>query len=164
MDINNIVDNENFNEDSLSIKYLTFVIDKNLFAVPISDVEQIVSMQEIVSVPEYPEYIKGVINMRGRIIPVIDVRLRLGKEQKDYENMTCIIIVNVNSQQVGFIVDRVSEVTNIPYNMISAPPQGFAKDDVNSYLIGIAEQEEHVILIIDSEKIVYEDDKAVLFD
>lgn len=169
MDIGNFMSASEYNQndENLLIKYLTFLIDDNLFAVPISDVVSILGMQngkiEITSVPEFPSYAKGVINVRGAIIPVIDVRLRLRKPKKEYGSSTCIIIVTVNEQQVGFIVDSVSEVTDVPYNMISAPPQGFVKDDVNSYLIGVAEQDDKVILIIDSEKIVYEKDKNVIF-
>lgn len=168
MDIGNFMSagEYNQNDENLLIKYLTFFIDDNLFAVPISDVVSILGLHdgkvEITPVPEFPSYAKGVINVRGVIIPVIDVRLRLKKPNKEYGFETCIIIVTVNEQQVGFIVDSVSEVTDVPYNMISAPPTGFVKDDVNSYLIGVAEQDNRVILIIDSEKIVYEKDKNVI--
>lgn len=165
MDIGNLIsaNDETLNEEALSIKYLTFVIDKNSFAVPIADVVSILQMQEIVPVPEFPPYAKGVINIRNEIFPVVDVRIRLCKPEKEYTGTTCIIMVNINSQQVGLIVDAVSEVTDIPYDKISAPPQGFSKDDVNSYLIGVANHNEQVILIIDSQKVVYDDDKNVIF-
>ena len=165
MDIGNLIsaNDETLNEEALSIKYLTFVIDKNSFAVPIADVVSIIQMQEIVPVPEFPPYAKGVINIRNEIFPVVDVRIRLCKPEKEYTGTTCIIMVNINSQQVGLIVDAVSEVTDIPYDKISAPPQGFSKDDVNSYLIGVANHNEQVILIIDSQKVVYDDDKNVIF-
>lgn len=165
MDIGNLMsaNDETLNQEALSIKYLTFVIDKNSFAVPIADVVSILQMQEIVPVPEFPPYAKGVINIRNEIFPVVDVRIRLCKPEKEYTGTTCIIMVNINSQQVGLIVDAVSEVTDIPYDKISAPPQGFSKDDVNSYLIGVANHNEQVILIIDSQKVVYDDDKNVIF-
>ena len=164
MDIGNLMsaNDETLNQEALSIKYLTFVIDKNSFAVPIADVVSILQMQEIVPVPEFPPYAKGVINIRNEIFPVVDVRIRLCKPEKEYTGTTCIIMVNINSQQVGLIVDAVSEVTDIPYDKISAPPQGFSKDDVNSYLIGVANHNEQVILIIDSQKVVYDDDKNVI--
>ena len=165
MDIGNLMsaNDETLNQEALSIKYLTFVIDKNSFAVPIADVVSILQMQEIVPVPEFPPYAKGVINIRNEIFPVVDVRIRLCKPEKEYTGTTCIIMVNINSQQVGLIVDAVSEVTDTPYDKISAPPQGFSKDDVNSYLIGVANHNEQVILIIDSQKVVYDDDKNVIF-
>ena len=165
MDIGNLMsaNEETLNQEALSIKYLTFVIDKNSFAVPIADVVSILQMQEIVPVPEFPPYAKGVINIRNEIFPVVDVRIRLCKPEKEYTGTTCIIMVNINSQQVGLIVDAVSEVTDILYDKISAPPQGFSKDDVNSYLIGVANHNEQVILIIDSQKVVYDDDKNVIF-
>lgn len=165
MDIGNLIsaNGDALNEEALAIKYLTFVIDKNSFAVPIADVVSILQMQEIVPVPEFPPYAKGVINIRNEIFPVVDVRIRLSKPEKEYTGTTCIIMVNVNSQQVGLIVDAVSEVTDIPYDKISAPPQGFSKDDINSYLIGVANHNEQVVLIIDSQKVVYDDDKNVIF-
>ena len=165
MDVGNLIsaNGDALNEEALAIKYLTFVIDKNSFAVPIADVVSILQMQEIVPVPEFPPYAKGVINIRNEIFPVVDVRIRLCKPEKEYTGTTCIIMVNINSQQVGLIVDAVSEVTDIPYDKISAPPQGFSKDDVNSYLIGVANHNEQVILIIDSQKVVYDDDKNVIF-
>ena len=165
MDIGNLIsaNGDALNEEALAIKYLTFVIDKNSFAVPIADVVSILQMQEIVPVPEFPPYAKGVINIRNEIFPVVDVRIRLSKPEKEYTGTTCIIMVNVNSQQVGLIVDAVSEVTDIPYDKISVPPQGFSKDDINSYLIGVANHNEQVVLIIDSQKVVYDDDKNVIF-
>lgn len=165
MDVGNLIsaNGDALNEEALAIKYLTFVIDKNSFAVPIADVVSILQMQEIVPVPEFPPYAKGVINIRNEIFPVVDVRIRLSKPEKEYTGTTCIIMVNVNSQQVGLIVDAVSEVTDIPYDKISAPPQGFSKDDINSYLIGVANHNEQVVLIIDSQKVVYDDDKNVIF-
>ena len=93
--INNL-DIENLDDDTLRNKYLTFFIEEQLFGVPIADVVQIVGMQDITKVPEFPSYAKGVINLRGIIIPIIDVRLRLKKEEITYNERTCIIVTNIN--------------------------------------------------------------------
>ncbi|MDO5602050.1 MAG: chemotaxis protein CheW [Oscillospiraceae bacterium] len=118
-------------------KWLTFWLDKQLFGVPIDGVEQIVSMQPITVVPEYPAYAKGIINLRGTIIPLIDFRLRLGKPETEYNDHTCIIINNVENSQLGFIVDEVDAVIDIPQADIAPPPQ-MGGDKANRYLTGVA--------------------------
>jgi len=99
---------ENSDEDTLRNKFLTFFIEDQLFGISIADVVQIVGMQDITKVPEFPSYAKGVINLRGIIIPIIDVRLRLKKEEAAYNERTCIIVTNINGSYIGFIVDSVN--------------------------------------------------------
>lgn len=94
-------------------KWLTFWLDRQLFGVSIANVEQIVSMQPITEIPEYPVYAKGIISLRGNIIPLIDLRLRLGKQEAEYNDHTCIIIISTKSGQFGFIVDEVDAVSSI---------------------------------------------------
>ncbi|MEG2053896.1 MAG: chemotaxis protein CheW [Oscillospiraceae bacterium] len=134
-------------------KYLTFFTETQLFGMPIADVVQIVGMQEITRMPDFPAYAKGVINLRGSIIPVIDVRLRFGKEEKEYDERTCIIVTSINGTEVGFIVDSVDAVTEIEAADISEPPK-ISTDSTNNYLTGIAKHEGKVILILDSAKIL----------
>lgn len=141
------------NEDTLKDKYLTFYTDKQLFGISIKDVVQIVGMQEITAVPEFPSYAKGVINLRGTIIPIIDVRLRLKKEEIPYNERTCIIVTNINEVNIGFIVDSVNEVTNIQLDNISAPPR-LSSDHLNNYITGIAKFNNNIILLIDLNKIL----------
>ena len=85
-------------------KYLTFWTDGQLFGVPIADVVQIVGMQNITNIPEFPHYAKGVINLRGSIIPLIDMRLRLAKQEAPYDERTCIIVTNIEQRDVGLTV------------------------------------------------------------
>lgn len=147
-------------------KWLTFWMDSQLFGVSIAGVEQIIGMQPITGVPEYPPYARGIINLRGSIIPLIDLRLRLGRAEVAYNERTCIIINQVEDSQLGFIVDEVDEVVEIPADYISAPPR-MGDDTVNRYLTGIARLvdangTEKMILCVDAAKIIHPDDFALI--
>ena len=150
-----MVEFNDLEEDTLKNKYLTFYTDNQLFGILISEVVQIVGMQEITAVPEFPSYAKGVINLRGSIIPIIDVRLRLRKEEIGYNERTCIIVTSINNSYIGFIVDSVNEVTNIYNENISNPPQ-MGADYVNTYITGIAKLNNGIVLLIDLKKILNE--------
>ena len=145
----------NLDEDTLKNKYLTFYTEHQLFGIPIADVVQIVGMQEITKVPEFPVYAKGVINLRGTIIPTIDVRLRLKKEEKKYDERTCIIVTNINDSYIGFIVDSVDEVAKISESNISNPPS-IGSDYVNTYITGIAKTNSNIVLLINLKKMLSE--------
>jgi purine-binding chemotaxis protein CheW len=147
------------NFDEMAGKYLTFWTDNQLFGIPISDVVQIVGVQKITPIPEFPDYAKGIIDLRGSIIPIIDVRLRLHKQEIPYNEHTCIIVTNIQKNLVGLIVDAVDEVTQIEDEKISEPPK-IATDVTNSYLTGIAKLEEKVVLLLDSEKILRNEELA----
>lgn len=139
---------ENFIQD----KYLTFESHNQIFGVPIVQVEQIVSMQDVVAVPEFPQYVRGVMNIRNKIIPIIDLNLRFGKPAKSDINET-VIIINISNQQIGLVVDDVNEVVSIKQSDISSPPQ-LASDESLSYLKGFAKHNNNVVLIMDCDKIV----------
>ena len=134
-------------------KYLTFWIDKERFGIPISDVVQIISMQEITPLPDFPDYAKGIINLRGSIIPVIDMRIRLKKPEAEYNESTCIIVTNIRETYMGFIVDTVDEVADISSESITPAPH-LSKDSVNRYLTGIGQIGDKVILLLDLSKIL----------
>jgi len=144
------------NESEMKGKFLTFFIEKQLYSIPISDVVQIVSMQAINEIPDSVKYMKGVINLRGSIIPVIDIRLWLGKPEKNYDERTCIIVVLIDHKEIGFIVDEVDAVVSIEDQNISAPPQ-ISDNNNQSYLSGIAKLDSKVVLIMDASKILSRD-------
>lgn len=153
-------DNANFlmeelNEDTQKDKYLTFYTEEQLFGISIKDVVQIVGMQEITTVPEFPAYAKGVINLRGIIIPIIDMRIRLKKPEIAYNERTCIIVTSINDSYIGFIVDSVNEVTNISEGDISNPPQ-MNTDNISTYITGIAKLGNKIVLLIDLKRILNE--------
>jgi purine-binding chemotaxis protein CheW len=141
--------------DEMKGKYLTFWTDSQLFGVPIADVVQIIGIQEITPIPDSPAYAKGVINLRGNIIPVIDVRLRFNKAEETYNERTCIIVTRIDQNYIGFIVDSVDEVTNIGDEDISPAPK-VSKDRTNAYLSGIGKVENKVVLLLDTSKILNE--------
>lgn len=154
-----IVDIETGSINELKNKFFTFFSENQLFAIPISDVVQIVGMQSITTIPEYPVYAKGVINLRGTIIPVIDMRLRLGKEEKEYDERTCIIVTQIKDAIIGFIVDEVDAVTDIADENISPPPK-ISDYSNNSYLTGVARHEGKVVLLMDTQLIFKEAELA----
>ena len=139
--------------DEMKGKYLTFWTDRQLFGVPIADVVQIIGIQEITPIPDSPAYAKGVINLRGSIIPVIDVRLRFSKPEIDYGEHTCIIVTKLDENYIGFIVDSVDEVTDIDDNDISAPPK-VSNDNTNAYLTGIGKVGDRVVMLLNTSKIL----------
>lgn len=151
------------NNPDMEGKWLTFWLDGQLFGSSIVHVEQIVSMMPITEVPEYPHYAKGVINIRGSIIPLIDLRLRLGKEEAAYTDHTCIIICRIGEDQIGFIADSVDAVMNIAPEQISAPPQ-MGEDATNRYLTGIARipaeggAAEKLVLCLDTTRVLLRDE------
>lgn len=146
---------EDLDEDTLKNKYLIFHTEHQLFGIPISDVIQIVGMQELTAVPDFPNYAKGLINLRGTIIPIIDMRIRLKLEEKKYDERTCIIITNVNDLLIGFIVDSVEEVAKINESNVSEPPK-VTSEYIYTYITGIAKLNNDIILVLDLKKILSE--------
>ncbi|MEG3006703.1 MAG: chemotaxis protein CheW [Oscillospiraceae bacterium] len=133
-------------------KYLTFLTDNQLFGVSIAQIMQIVGMQEITPIPEFPKYMKGIINLRGNIIPVMDMRLRLNRDEISYNERTCIIVANIQEKFVGLIVDEVDEVRNISQENVSLPPK--VKSNENNFVSGVAKLENKIALILDLLKIL----------
>lgn len=140
-------------------QYLTFVLDEDYYGLDISSVIEIIGMQKITQMPQQPEYVNGVINLRGKIIPTIDVRARFKKERAEYDERTCIIIVDVRDTMIGFIVDRVDEVLTIDSENISAPPR-FNQDFKGRYVKGIAKIENNIIMLLESSLLLSEDELA----
>jgi len=142
-------------EDTLKDKYLTFLIGNESYGMEVGHVTEIVGMQSITEMPELPYYIKGIINLRGKIIPVMDVRLRFGKQAKPYDDRTCIIVINVDDMAFGLIVDTVSEVITIPEQDIIAPPSMGAS---NRYIKNLGIAVDGVKLLLDCEKLLTADE------
>lgn len=140
-------------------RYLTFWTNGQLYGIAAEDVVQIVGMQKITAVLEYPEYVKGIIHLRKAVYPVVDVRLRMGLPQVSYHDRTCIVIVKVEGKSFGLIVDGVDEVLDIRNGQISAPPR-LNGNDTDNCIMGIAsiEASQHekrdIILIISASKLL----------
>ncbi len=144
-------------EDTQKGKFLTFLLGKEVYAIEIKFVIEIIGIQPITELPESPTYVKGIINLRGKIIPVMDVRLRFKKKPVEYNDRTCIIVVEVQDISVGLIVDNVSEVLSIIDEDI-VPPPDMNKKTENKYIKAIGKVENEVKLILDCEKLMNDDD------
>ncbi|MHB2147744.1 chemotaxis protein CheW [Calditrichota bacterium LG25] len=138
-------------------KYLCFQLDGAEYALDIRHVMEIIGLQRITTIPDVPPYIRGVINLRGKIIPVLDVRMRFQLEGRDYDDRTCIIVVHINDKSVGLIVDTVNEVLNIPPAQIQEPPK-IKKGSQNRFIAGLARVGDSVKIIINMEKFLFEEE------
>ena len=148
-------------EDTQHGRFLTFLLGKEVFGIEISYVTELIGIQPITEVPEVPLYVKGIINLRGKIIPVIDVRLKFGKEVIEYNDRTCIIVINIQEVSVGLIVDNVSEVIKIPDEDIAQPPDmktGFQ----NKYIKGIGKVGTDIKLLLNCDKLLREDELEIV--
>lgn len=149
-------------EDAQKGKFLTFCIGNEFYGIEIKYVTEIIGLQPITEIPEMPEYIKGIINLRGKIIPVMDVRLRFRKPFREYNDRTCIIVIEVQDVSVGLIVDTVSEVISISDEEIVAPPN--VTKEGNKYIKGIGKVGSDVKLLLDSDKLLNDTDLEQLSD
>ena len=146
-------------------KYVTFKSGNEYFGLKIEYVNEIIVYQEITEIPESDDYIKGLINLRGKIIPVIDVRVRFKQEQLEYTDRTCIIIVNVNDIVVGLIVEKIAEVVEIKEEDILPPPSiviGGDEKVQNKYVYAIGKVGDSVKLLVDPDRILKDEDISVM--
>lgn len=144
-------------EDTQHGKYLTFELGKETFGIEIRFVTEIIGIQPITFVPEVPDYVKGIINLRGKVIPVIDMRLKFKKEPIEYNDRTCIIVIDIEDISIGLIVDSVAEVSNVGDENI-VPPPSYKTGFQNRYIKGIGKVGEAVILLLDCQKLISQDD------
>jgi purine-binding chemotaxis protein CheW len=146
-------------------KFLTFLLGREIYGLPIKKAKEIIGMMEITHIPKTQSYIKGVINLRGKIIPIVDLRLRFGMVEKEYSDRTCIIVIEVNANETqrlaGIVVDTVSEVVNIQQGEIEPSPEYDAQIEGN-FLTGLGKMKDKVILILDIEKILSREELAHL--
>ena len=141
----------------LAYKFLTFQVSGQYFGLAIQSVIEILQLQEITPIPELPYYAKGVVNIRGRVVPIIDLSLRLGKPEQEYTERTCIIIVDISGTYVGFLVESVEEVRDIEREQISPPPHLLA-DSSARYIIGIGKLEHYMVLLLNGALILSDDE------
>lgn len=146
-------------------KYVTFKAGNEYYALKIEYVNEIIVFQEITEIPESEDFIKGLINLRGKIIPVIDVRIRFKQEPIEYNDRTCIIVINVKDMLVGLIVEKVAEVVEINQEDILPPPSatiGHEEKTQNKYVYGIGKVGEEVKLLLDPDKLLKDEEVLVL--
>ncbi len=136
-------------------KILTFFIEEQIYGIQIDYVADIIEIQPITIVPKVPSYIKGVINLRGKVIPVMSLKERFGKEQTPYDSRTCIIVAEYDEVSVGMIIDRISEVVSVDAEKVTTPPM-YKSVNVNKFINYIVNDKEDVTLILDCKKIIFE--------
>lgn len=142
-------------------KYLSFEVKDEMYAMEILDVKEIIAMMKFTQVPKMPNFVKGVINLRGIIIPIIDMRLKFEMPELEYTDRTSIIIGIIDEDYVGFVVDRTADVLNINPEEMSLPPKfGTAID--TEFLKSMAKTQNGVVMIVDIKKIFTEDEKEVI--
>jgi len=143
-------------------RYLTFFLGDEQYGIAIDRIKEIIAMMKVTFVPKTPEYMKGVINLRGSIIPVVDTRLRFGMENQEADMHTAIIIVEVEKVNIGFIVDRVEEVASIDATHLSEPPK-FGSTIDTDFICSMAQMGENVVMILDVLKL-FEADELISFE
>jgi purine-binding chemotaxis protein CheW len=148
--------------DQQTEKYLLFNLGKEEYGIDITRISAIEELPQITAIPDMPNFVKGVINLRGKVIPAVDLRLRFGIEQRDYDDRTCIVIVSVNESTIGLIVDIVSEVHEIGKNDIGPPPSFKNTSGKEQYISGLAKKGDEVKIILDVGKIISNEDTELL--
>lgn len=150
-------------EDTLSSRYLTFHLGKEDYGIEIRYVIEIVVMQKITEVPDMPAFVRGVINLRGQVIPVMDMRLRFNMEPREYDERTCVIVVDVDGNIVGLIVDTVREVREIPPENIAPAPE-LGKTEKSRYVAGMARVGDEVKILLDVDRLLKKEELEALED
>ncbi len=140
-------------EDTQKDKFMTFRLGREEYGLAIEHVTEIVGMQRITEVPDLPDFIRGVINLRGQVIPVIDVRARFRMEPRPYDDRTCVIVIQVAGLTVGLIVDAVNEVVTIPETQIAPPPLVAAPGSAR-FIRGLGKVGEHVKILLDAGRLL----------
>lgn len=138
-------------------RYLTFFLGEEQYGIAIDRIKEIIAMMKVTNVPKTPHYMRGVINLRGSIIPVVDTRLRFGMEPQEANMHTAIIIVEVDKVNVGFIVDRVEEVASIDAAHLGEPPK-FGSNIDTDFICAMAQIDENVVMILDVLKLFEADE------
>ncbi len=137
----------------LAGKYLTFILADEEYGLEILKVREIIGVMEITAVPRTPQFVKGVINLRGKVIPVIDLRLKFDMEEAERTEETCIIVVDVDGVEMGIIVDKVSEVLDIPESDIEDSP-AFGASVNTDFILGMGKADDKVTILLDIGKVL----------
>jgi len=155
------IEEANLKAEALTGKYLIFNIDNAEYGISISKIKEIIGVMPITQIPQTPSIIKGVINLRGKVIPVIDLRLRFGMEEKAYQDQTCIIVVEIDGNDgqviVGIVVDTVSEVKYVKGNDIEDKPIGL-QFDVDDIILGMVKINESVMIILEIDRLFIDEE------
>lgn len=161
----NIQDRDNPDDDSRQGRFMTFRMGQDVYGIELKYVNEILQMQPITPIPEVEHFIKGLINLRGKIIPVIDVADRFGKNQFEYNDRTCVMVIEVKNVEVGLIIEHVAEVVSIKKEDILPPPVINKTANANTmttnvqtkFIQGIGKVDGQVKLLLDPVKLLSDD-------
>lgn len=144
-------------EDSMQGKYLTFRLAREDYGIEIRHVTEIIGIQKITELPDMPDYIKGVVNLRGKVIPVMDVRSRFNLPPRAYDPRTCIVVVNIDNTTTGLVVDEVSEVVDIPALQVEPAPRA-GRGNGQGYIQGMGKIGSGVKILLAVERLLFDND------
>lgn len=140
-------------QDAALLQLVTFSIGEEEFGVDILKVQEIIRIMEITKVPRAPRFVEGVINLRGKVIPIIDLRRRFGLDNKSHDKHTRIIVIEINNMIVGFVVDSVSEVLRIPTDTVEPPPPVAAGVE-SEYISGVGKLQDRLLILLDLDRLL----------
>jgi purine-binding chemotaxis protein CheW len=140
-------------QDAELMQLVTFSIGDEEFGVDILKVQEIIRMMDITKVPRAPEFVEGVINLRGKVIPIIDLRRRFGLSTRGHDKHTRIIVIEINNMIVGFVVDSVSEVLRIPFSTVEPPPPVVSGME-SEYISGVGKLEDRLLILLDLDRLL----------
>jgi purine-binding chemotaxis protein CheW len=153
--------NQNKNDVNELIQLVSFKVGEEEFGVDILKVQEINKMTVITRVPNAPDFVEGVINLRGRVIPIVDLRKRLGLPEREHDKNTRIIVVEIINKTIGFIVDAVSEVLRISRDITEKPPELVAGIDAD-YITAVAKLEDRLLILLDLDKVLTKDETEIV--
>ncbi|MHC1789390.1 chemotaxis protein CheW [Solidesulfovibrio sp.] len=148
-------------QDAELLQLVTFSIGEEEFGVDILSVQEIIRMMDITKVPRAPDFVEGVINLRGKVIPIIDLRRRFGLSTRDHDKHTRIIVIEINNMIVGFVVDSVSEVLRIPASTVEPPPPVVSGLE-SEYISGVGKLEDRLLILLDLNKLLSGEERNML--
>ncbi|TVM15859.1 chemotaxis protein CheW [Oceanidesulfovibrio indonesiensis] len=148
-------------QDAELIQLVTFSIGEEEFGVDILKVQEIIRTMEITKVPRAPHFVEGVINLRGKVIPIIDLRKRFGLSSREHDKHTRIIVIEINNMIVGFVVDSVSEVLRIPASTVEPPPPVVAGLE-SEYISGVGKLEDRLLILLDLDRLLSGEERDML--
>ncbi|XXJ19560.1 chemotaxis protein CheW [Desulfovibrio caledoniensis] len=160
-EVEDIIDDEAGEVDQELTQLVTFSIGDEEFGVNILQVQEIIRTMEITHVPRAPEFVEGVINLRGKVIPIVDMRRRFGLRSKEHDKYTRIIVIEIDMIIVGFVVDSVSEVLRIPANSVQPPPPVVAGMD-SDYIDGVGKLDDRLLILLDLDSLLDNEEKEAL--
>ncbi len=148
-------------QDDELLQLVTFSIGEEEFGVDILKVQEIIRTMEITKVPRAQDFVEGVINLRGKVIPIIDLRRRFGLDSKAHDKHTRLIVIEINNMIVGFVVDSVSEVLRIPASTVEPPPPVVAGME-SEYISGVGKLQDRLLILLDLDKLLSNEDMEAL--